>query len=132
MQDTLTKPYEQALELADIAIGDKLVTFPLEDGVIQLDDDNDVILTAKTVLSTNYTDGTVTYHSFDLKPIVTPLALLGIPNREMGDEWDSTLCTVSLEHATELVRSKMGTRVSALGTRQLSSLTGPTKPDWEK
>lgn len=133
MQDTLTKPHEHALELADIAINDKIVTLSIEDGVLQIGDGNDIVLTAKTVISTDYSEGTLTYHdALSMKAFVLPLGVLGIPNIEAGDEWDSMICSVTLDHAADLVRDKMGKRESPLGTRQLAGLQGAITPDWEK
>jgi|GEM_PF-2101519 len=133
MQDTLTKPYQHALELADLAIDDKFVTLALVEGVIQLDENNDVILTAKTVISTDYAEGTVTYHDgLSTRPITQPLSMLGIPNIEAGDEWNPEICSITLNHAVKLVRDKMGKREPLLAPRQLSGLEGAIKPDWEK
>jgi hypothetical protein len=133
MQSTLTKPYEYALELADLKIDDKIVTLPIKDGVLQIGEGNDIVLTAKTVISTDYTEGTLTYHdALSIKSLVLPLDKLGIPSIEAGDEWDPTVCSVTLKHAAKLVRDKMGARKPKTESRQFMGLNGPIKPGWEK
>ena len=102
---TTRRPYKKALSLADIQIGEKYVVFTLTRGVVQFDPNNDVIMDAKTVTSTDYTEGTLTYHEFDLQEVTAKLADFGVPNLEAGDGWNREICMVTLDDAIADVRA---------------------------
>lgn len=127
------KPYKQAVDLARVRIGKRYVLLRLEDGVVQFGADNDVIMNAMTVVSTDYSTGTITYHAFGLKDVATAkLEDLGIPILEKGEVYSDKVVTVKFGHAVKAVHKHINDLRAAtrsanrdevtLGDRQLMNL----------
>jgi hypothetical protein len=106
-------PYPRALSLSDLKIGAKFIVFKIVDAAIELDGTNDILTKTLTVISTDYKAGTVKYHGFDMKPVVVPLANLGIPSLEAGDDWRDDTCAIGLKHARELVNKAVNAKRDA-------------------
>lgn len=131
--DNTKKPYKQAIDMRRVRIGEKYVLLKIDNGVVQLGADNDIIMNAMTVISTDYVAGTVTYHAFAVEAATVKLADLGIPVLEKGESWNNQLVTVKFGHAVKAVhkhinnlhmasRRATADEVSLPGERQLMEL----------
>ena len=106
-------PHELAVDFGQISEGVRLVTISIIKGRLQFGDNNDVILTAKTVTDVNHEGGTIEYDSFGHKPRIATRFSLGIPMLDtmrpwLGEPWRETVCTFLLDDAIELVRAHIG------------------------